>query len=905
MPPYTNRLHMICRYFLSLLFGFIFFTIVSAQTAILPPGFAQLLLAEELDPTTMALTPDGRLFITEKNGRILIVENGILLTDPFLTLEVDNYNERGLSGIAIDPHFEDNGYIYVYYTVKNEDHNRISRFTADGNYVVPGSELILLDINQLNGTIHNAGSMAFGLDEKLYISVGDGANAPTAQSFNSLLGKVLRINSDGTIPADNPYYNTATGNYRAIYALGFRNSFSMAVQPGTGKIFATEVGNSTWEEVNDILPGTNYGWPIIEGPINGQTPPANYKEPVFAYRHDDGCAAVGATFYNPATNLFPAIYAGKFFFADYCDGYIKFMDPNVPGIAATFATEINRPLNLLTAPDGTMYYLARAGLGGGSEQDNTASNDGTLWRIFYSGSNAPFVSVNPQSVLISVGEDAHFFTAASGQQPLFYQWQKDGIDFPGADSADLIFQNAQLIDSGTLFRCIITNLNGADTTLSAVLHVTSNQRPTPEIITPVEGTTYRAGDVLQFSGHAIDPEQGLLSATSLKWKIDFHHNIHTHPGLIPTSGITEGEFTIPTTGETSSDVWYRIYLTATDTAGLSSTVFRDVFPVKSTFQINTIPQGLPVYVEGDYLVSPFTVTSVVGLTRTIEAVPSAVSGDSIYLFKNWLDGDTSFTRTFSVTDAPQIFTAVYESYPVGKGIGLQGHYYDSPDFDPTFYEPAAFTRIDSVVDFDWGQGSPSASLLGDDHWLVRWDGYIEPLFSGTYTFYVTSDDGARLWIGSEEIVDKWIPQPATEWSGTIDLAAGQQYPVYLEFYEEGGGAVCQFSWSSDRIGKSIVPRSQLFPESATSVDPVDQRTSLIALYPNPARDIFYLEVLQTNISIRSFEIQNALGRVVFQNSNPLSSDKIRIDMKEFPQGMYWLQYELNTGERGVMPLLKM
>ncbi len=871
----------------------------------LPPGFAQLLLADELDPTTMALTPDGRLFITEKKGRILIVENGKLRTDPFLTLEVDNYNERGLSGIAIDPHFELNGYVYVYYTVKNENHNRVSRFTADGNYVVPGSEMILLEINQLNGTIHNAGSMIFGLDEKLYISVGDGANAPQAQSFTSLLGKILRINSDGTIPADNPYYNTATGNNRAIYSLGFRNSFSMSVQPGTGKIFATEVGNSNWEEVNDILSGTNYGWPIIEGPINGQTPPANYKEPVFAYNHNDGCAAVGATFYNPTTPLFPAIYAGKFFFADYCEGYIKFMDPNVPGVAAVFATEINRPLNLLTSPDGTMYYLARAGLGGGSEEDNTASNDGTLWRIFYSGSNAPFVSVNPQSILISVGEDAHFFTAASGQQPLFYQWQKNGVDLPAADSAILIFQNAQLVDSGSLFRCIITNFNGADTTLPAVLHVTNNQRPEPEITSPPEGSTYRAGDVIQFSGHASDPEQGALNAASLRWKIDFHHNVHTHPGLIPTSGITEGTYTIPATGETSDDVWYRIYLTATDTVGLSKTVFRDIFPVTSTFQIFTIPNGLHVYVEADYLQSPVTVTSVVGLIRTIEAVPSVVVGDSIFLFRNWSDGENSLSRTFSVTDDPLTFTAVYESYPVGKGIGLKGHYYDSPDYDPTFYEPAAFTRIDSVIDFNWDQGSPSTSQLGVDHWLVRWDGFVEPLFSGTYTFYVNADDGTRLWIGSQNIVDVWEPQPPTEWSGTIHLETGLKYPVYLEFFEEGGGALCQFSWSSDRIGKSIVPRSQLFPEEPTSIDPVDQENSPLVLYPNPARDIFYLETLQSDIGIKSFEIQNSLGQVVSQVENPAILVKIKVDMQQFPQGMYWLKYELNTGKRGILQLVKM
>src|SRR4030095_8962594 len=258
------------------------------------------------------------------------------------------------------------------YTVKGENHNRISRFTANGNYVVQGSEMVLINIDQLSGTIHNAGSMSFGIDDKLYVSIGDGANGPEAQSLNSLLGKVIRINSDGTIPNDNPFFNQTTGIYLSIYARGFITSFSLAIHPGTGRIFASEVGASTWEEVNEILPGKNYGWPIIEGPLNGQTPPANYKEPVFTYSHNDGCAAVGATFYNPSTLLFPQLYQGKFFFADYCRGYIKYMDPDIPGFANPFASNINRPLNFLVAPDGTMYYLARAGLGGGSMVDNTA-----------------------------------------------------------------------------------------------------------------------------------------------------------------------------------------------------------------------------------------------------------------------------------------------------------------------------------------------------------------------------------------------------------------------------------------------------------------------------------------------------------------------------------------------------
>jgi glucose/arabinose dehydrogenase len=125
----------------------------------------------------------------------------------------------------------------------------------------------MLDLSPLSGTIHNAGAMAFGPDSTLYISVGDGSSAASAQSTTSLLGKILRINDDGTIPKDNPFYSTFTDEHRAVYALGVRNSFSMAIQPGSGRIFATEVGASGWEEINEITAGMNYGWSIIEGPL--------------------------------------------------------------------------------------------------------------------------------------------------------------------------------------------------------------------------------------------------------------------------------------------------------------------------------------------------------------------------------------------------------------------------------------------------------------------------------------------------------------------------------------------------------------------------------------------------------------------------------------------------------------
>jgi glucose/arabinose dehydrogenase len=344
----------------------------SPAQASVPTGFHQTILTSALSsPTAMAIAPDGRIFVAEQGGRLRVVQHGVLLATPFLTLTVDSNGERGLIGVVLDPHFHVNQFVYVYYTVPGSPaHNRVSRFTARGNRAVAGSQHQLLNLEALSSaTNHNGGGLHFGAGGRLFVSVGENANSANSQTLSNRLGKLLRINSNGSIPTTNPFYTRASGANRAIWAMGLRNPFTFAFQPGSGRLFIDDVGQSSWEEIDVGKAGANYGWPLCEGSSGC---PAGITRPYYAYPHTgplpSGCAITGGTFYNPSHRTFPTSYVGDYFFADLCGGWIYKIETTGTKTVRQFATDLGSPVDLDVGQDGALYYL---------------SNGGTLGRIQY------------------------------------------------------------------------------------------------------------------------------------------------------------------------------------------------------------------------------------------------------------------------------------------------------------------------------------------------------------------------------------------------------------------------------------------------------------------------------------------------------------------------------------------
>lgn len=333
----------------------------AAHATTLPSGFSDSNFATGLSaPTAMSFAPDGRLFVCQQSGAIRIIENGQLLAQPFLQIAVDSLGERGLLGIAFHPNFTKNRKVYFYYTVPGENggapHNRVVRVRAsesDPNVADLTTLEPIFDLPELNATNHNGGAIHFASGGKLFIAVGENAVPERAQQLTNPFGKILRINPDGSIPTANPFYRQTRGKNRAIWALGLRNPYTFAFDSQNGQMFINDVGQSAWEEINRGKKGANYGWPRVEGPSDSP----NYKAPLFAYKHDEGCSIIGGAVYR--ANQFPASFDGKYFFADFCGQWIHVLDPQTKTVADFAADLPSAPVDLQVGPDGALYYLTR------------------------------------------------------------------------------------------------------------------------------------------------------------------------------------------------------------------------------------------------------------------------------------------------------------------------------------------------------------------------------------------------------------------------------------------------------------------------------------------------------------------------------------------------------------------
>lgn len=671
--------------------------------ATLPSGFSDVLVTSLVGPTALAFTPDGRLLIARQSGTVRVYKDGALLPTPALTIpgsKICNNFENGLLGIEKDPDFEVNGRVYLYYTAKRPDAvcvNRVSRFVMSGDTINLASEVALIDnIPAPNGN-HNGGDLKFGRDRYLYISVGDGgcdytgtggcqASNDASRDEHVLIGKILRITSDGGIPDSNPFRGTGTARCNVTgqtdpskrcqetFAWGFRNPFRIAHDPNIVgvRLFVNDVGQNLREEIDLAQAGGDYGWNCKEGTrTNSTTPncaplPPNLKPPLYEYEHDvlvpgtsvSGCGSATGGAFVPR-HLWPG-FDGAYVFGDYvCGAIFKLTESGGVWSAADFVTGLG--------PDSAVTMLFGPSANTRALYYTTYSNGGQVRKIFYDlpGNDPPvaMASANPLSGPVPL---AVTFSAAGSSDPegdsLLYFW-----DF-GDGSDEVVTTSLQVQHTYMTADTYVATLHARDSNFEFSAPATvqiqvGNSAPEPSIVTPAAGETFRVGQTVTLTGSATDPEDGPLPASALSWIVLLHHNgDHTHPvlGPSPGSGLT---FTAPAPeGLGATELSFlEIRLTAKDSTGVEKTVTRDFHPNRVPLTFDTDPAGLSVRLNDEPYTAPATVTSWEGYELSASA-PSQSHDSQIYQFYSWSDGGGA-SHWITTPGTAATYIATFEPVP--------------------------------------------------------------------------------------------------------------------------------------------------------------------------------------------------------------------------------------------------
>ena len=499
----------------------------------------------------------------------------------------------------------------------------------------------------------------------IYFTTGEHFQGTPSQDLNSPRGKIHRIWPDGLVPTDNPFYDGSGPHWDSVWAYGLRNPYRAYFDHPTGRLFIGDVGGNggdAYEEVDLGARGANYGWPDVEGPCSGTC-----TTPIYSYIHsagDGSCVTSGFVYHG---TQFPTGMRGDYFFADYSGRWIKRMafdaTGNVSGVSKfeplTGTNSAGDIVYLTEGPDGALYYLDL-----GYADTTGTFGVSKLRRIRYLQSNqAPVALASADKTTGPAPLDVNFSSAGSNDpegQPLTYSW-----DF-GDGSLSTAANPSHTYASPGQYVIRLTVSDGENSSVSTPMTISVGSPPTATITAPTDGATFRAGDVISYSGTGTDPDDGTLPASAFTWNIDFLHDAHVHPGPVVTA-VKSGTFTIPTSGhDFEGNTRYRVTLTVTDANGLKDTKSVIVWPQKVNLPFDTSPSGLTVYVDGVARTTPFVLDTLVGFNHTIEGRDQTAGGSS-YTFSSWSDGGAQ-SHTLTVPSTAQSYTANYSIASAPSGL---------------------------------------------------------------------------------------------------------------------------------------------------------------------------------------------------------------------------------------------
>ena len=491
-----------------------------------PDGFEVVEILDGLDsPAGFAFSPDGRMFICERiTGALLSAEFNVstqaweLNPSPFYTFDIpkDNgvparHRSSGLRDIAFDPDFESNGWIYAFYMNDSPRQNRVVRIkTSAGNPNIaePGSEEVLIELpynSSASSGSHNGGAIEFGADGKLYITTGDGWNGgDVVQSLSTFTGKVVRINSDGTIPEDNPFYEKANGAYRAIYALGLRNPYSISRHPDSGLLYINEAGGDKKASIFIVEPGANYGHQGYNG-IGEQK-----EEWGNGASGASGSLITGGAWY-PSDGYWPSQFRGGYFTALWggngdAVGHINYLlDQNNPSISS-FSSSVGqsglKPVLTRIGPDQNLYYALT----------NYESDQGRIQMIRWTGQESVTSPLlNPPGGSYS---DPVEITLSSDTPEAQIRYTIDGST---PDSESALYEAALLIRESTVLNARAFKEGLLPSAISSATYTIGGATNIPPIANAGEDQVATVGDFVTLTGAGSSDPDGDDLTLSWQW----------------------------------------------------------------------------------------------------------------------------------------------------------------------------------------------------------------------------------------------------------------------------------------------------------------------------------------------------------------------------------------------------
>jgi glucose/arabinose dehydrogenase len=591
------------------------------------------------EPTSMAFDQQNNMYVAQRNGTIRVRATASPNFSDFATLAVNTGGERGLLGLVIERNADPTkSYLYALH---NDTQSRMA--ISKINLTTRALTNIYTSTVQFN-FYHNGGGIDLDNLGHVFFSLGDNYLPTSSQDLTTEIGKVHRINKDGSIPADNPFISNPLAK-PTIYAVGFRNPFRLNVDSATNEVYVGDVGSTVAEEINLVRPAGNYGWPSQEGDTCNIASCAAFGKPFYFYNHWTGNAVTGGPVYRGT--VYPTTYQGRIFMADWSVGIIDTLD-NGTARLQNFSYNHQDIVDLEVGADGYLYVLNYF--------------FGKISKVVYNTNNNPLPPQGEVSCALSNPLPPSVITCAVA-----------GLSDPNGDDVTVTWK-VNGVAAGVGTKLTYATAAAGRYEVEAILSdgaLTTTVQASPLIVGGLPTITELATNPTEFSGGmslsagftAVDASGAPISVGGCNVRVQIAHNDHVHDLDSVNACVYNGD--IPRSLETDPDQ-----------AGSVATKETFLSARTSTLSVQSTPPGATLLLGGQTITG--TVTGTSGLTRQLAAPLQTTFNAKLYVFTRWSDGVTLAAREINFPLTP---TTLIAEYKLDTTVGSPNNMFLNPSFE--------------------------------------------------------------------------------------------------------------------------------------------------------------------------------------------------------------------------------